>query len=194
MGAEENRAAGRPRDPRIEESAFTAVRELLLEGGYAAVTMAAVAARADTTRTALYRRWTALPHLVHEAVFPDELLLDMHVGADLGTDLTGFVRGTRDALCTPVAAAALPELLAAAATWPDLHAAMLQRFAGGFSALDDRLREAVAAGEAHADARSDELLRLIIGAVVMGLLLTPDELDDAWADRLSATLLRSLRP
>jgi AcrR family transcriptional regulator len=193
MGAEANRGAGRPRDPRIEESAFAAVRELLLEGGYAAVTMAAVAARADTTRTALYRRWTALPHLVHEAVFPDELLLNMHVGADLGTDLSGFVRGTRDALCTPVAAAALPELLAAAATWPDLHTAMLQRFAGGFSALDDRLREAVAAGEAHADARSDELLRLIIGAVVMGLLLTPDELDDAWVDRLSATLLRSLR-
>ena len=194
MGAVENRAAGRPRDPRIEESAFAAVRELLIEGGYAAVTMAAVAARADTTRTALYRRWTALPHLVHEAVFPDELLLDMHVGADLGTDLTGFVRGTRDALCTPVAAAALPELLAASAAWPDLHAAMMQRFAGAFSALDDRLREAVAAGEAHADARSDELLRLIIGAVVVGLLLTPDELDDAWVDRLSATLLRSLRP
>lgn len=194
MKTDHARAAGRPRDPRIEASALTAVRELLLEGGYPAVTMAAVAARASTTRTALYRRWTAVPHLVHEAVFPDELLLDMHIGADLRTDIVGVVRGTRDALCTPVAAAALPELLAASATWPDLHAAMIQRFARGFSALDDRLREAVAAGEAHPDARSDELLRLIIGAVIMGLLLTPDELDDAWVDRLAATLLRSLRP
>jgi AcrR family transcriptional regulator len=194
MDTEESRTAGRPRDPRIEESAFTSVRALLAEGGYAAVTMGAVAARANTTRTALYRRWPALPHLVHEAVFPDELLLDMQVGADLGTDLAGFVRGTRDALCAPEASAALPELLAASATWPDLHAAMMQRFAGAFSALDDRLAEAVAAGEAHADARSDELLRLIIGAVIAGLLLTPDDLDDAWVDRLSATLLRSLRP
>src|SRR5690348_2427804 len=108
MRTDSDRSAGRPRDPRIEESAFTAVRELLVEGGYSAVTMAAVAERANTTRTALYRRWTALPHLVHEAVFPDELMLDMHVGADLATDLAGFVRGTRDALCAPVAAAALP--------------------------------------------------------------------------------------
>lgn len=194
MKVEETRAAGRPRNPVIEESALAAVRELLAEGGYAAVTMATVAARAGTTRTALYRRWPALPHLVHEAVFPGDLLLDMHLGADLGTDLAGFVRGTRDALCTPVAAAALPELLAAAATWPDLHAAMMERFAGAFSALDDRLHAAVAAGEARAEARSEELLRLIIGAVLAGLLLTPDDLDDAWVDRLSATLLRSLRP
>ena len=194
MKVDEIRVAGRPRDPRIEESAYAAVRELLVEGGYAAVTMAAVAERAGTTRTALYRRWPALPHLVHEAVFPGDLLLDMHLGADLGTDLVGFVRGTRDALCTPVAAAALPELLAAAATWPELHAAMMERFAGAFSALDERLRDAVDAGAARADARSDELLRLIIGAVLAGLLLTPDELDDPWVDRLSATLLHSLRP
>lgn len=194
MKTDQTRAAGRPRDPRIEQSAFAAVRELLLTGGYAAVTMATVAERAKTTRMALYRRWPALPHLVHEAVFPDELMLDMHLGSDLATDLTGFVRGTRDALCAPVAAAALPELLAASATWPDLHAAMIQRFAGAFSALDRRLAEAIAGGEAHPDARGDELLRLIIGAVVSGVLLTPDELDDAWVDRLAATLLRSLRP
>jgi len=127
MDLDENRAAGRPRDPRIEQSAFTAVRELLVEGGHTAVTMAAVAARADTTRTALYRRWPALPHLVHEAVFPDELMANMRLGADLATDLTGVVRGVRDALCTPTAAAALPGLFAASSTWPDLHAAMMKR-------------------------------------------------------------------
>jgi AcrR family transcriptional regulator len=189
-----NRAAGRPRNPRIEESALAAVRELLAEGGYAAATMATVAERAGTTRTALYRRWPALPHLVHEAVFPDELMLGMHLGGDLRADLTGVVRGTRDALCNPVAAAALPELLAASATWPDLHSAMIGRFAGAFSALDERLAEAVATGEAHPNARSDELLRIMIGAVIAGLLLTPDDLDDAWVERLAETLLRSLRP
>ena len=107
------RATGRPRDPRIETEARAAVRSLLAEGGYAAVTGAAVAARAGTTKAALYRRWPALPHLVHEAVFPGELALDLSLGADLATDLAGVVRGARDALCTPVATAALPGLLAA---------------------------------------------------------------------------------
>ena len=49
------RATGRPRDPRIEQAALAAVRDLLAEGGYAAVTGAAVAARAGTTKAALYR-------------------------------------------------------------------------------------------------------------------------------------------
>jgi AcrR family transcriptional regulator len=188
------RATGRPRDPRIEQAALAAVRDLLREGGYAAVTVAAVADRAGTTKAALYRRWTALPHLVHEAAFPGELALDLRLGADLATDLAGVVRGTRDALCTPIAAAALPALLAEAGTFPDLHAAMMRRFDGVLAALSDRLAVAVAAGEAHPEARSEDLVGLVIGAVVAGLLLTPTALDDAWADRLTATLVRSLRP
>lgn len=189
-----SRGAGRPRDPRIEQAALAAVRELLTEGGYAAVTVAAVAARAGTTKAALYRRWPALPHLVHEAAFPAELALELRLGADLATDLAGIVGGTRDALCDPVAAAALPALLAEATTWPDLHAAMLGRFTGVFAALDDRLRIAVTAGEVHPDARAEDLLSLVIGAVISGVLLTPGRLDDAWVERLTATLVRSLRP
>jgi AcrR family transcriptional regulator len=185
---------GRPRDPRIERAALAAVRALLSEGGYAAVTVAAVAERAGTTKAALYRRWPALPHLVHEAAFPGELALEMHLGADLATDLAGVVRGTRDALCTPVAAAALPALLAEVQTWPDLHAAMIQRFAGVFRALDERIRVAVDAGEAHPDTRADDLLQLVLGAVITGVMLTPGQLDDAWADRLTAALCRGLRP
>ncbi|MBM7518951.1 TetR-like C-terminal domain-containing protein [Nocardioides nitrophenolicus] len=188
------RATGRPRDPRIEQAALAAVRALLAEGGYAAVTVSAVAARAGTTKAALYRRWPALPHLVHEAAFPSDLALDLHLGGSLEEDLAGIVRGARDALCSPVGAAALPALLAEITTWPDLHAAMLERFAGSFRAIDERLAVAVAAGEAHPDARADDLLRLVIGAVIAGVLLTPGQLDDAWADRLTDSLVRSLRP
>jgi AcrR family transcriptional regulator len=188
------RATGRPRDPRIEQAALAAVRSLLTEGGYAAVTVAAVAARAGTTKAALYRRWPALPHLVHEAAFPGELALEMHLGADLETDLAGIVRGTRDALCTPVGTAALPALLAEVATWPDLHEAMMQRFTGVFRAFDERIRRAIEAGEAHPDTRADDVLRLVIGAVLSGVMLTPGQLDDAWVERLTATLARSVRP
>jgi AcrR family transcriptional regulator len=186
------RAAGRPRDPRIEQDALAAARELLAEGGYPAITMAAIAERAGTTKAALYRRWPAVPHLVHEAVFPNELSLDLHLGDDLATDIVGVVRGTRDALCTPAAAAALPGLYAAAATWPDLHAAMMTRFSGVFAALAERFDRAIASGEAHPEARSDDLLRLIIGAAISGLLLTPTDLDDAWVERIARSLSRGV--
>ena len=67
-------AAGRPRDARIDAAIIAATRELLLESGYAALTLSAIAARAGTTTAALYRRWSGKAQLVHEAV----LQIDPH--------------------------------------------------------------------------------------------------------------------
>lgn len=188
------RGAGRPRDPRIEQAALAATRELLVEVGYQRLTVAAVAGRAGTTKAALYRRWPSLPHLVYEAAFPDDLLADWQLGTDLRADLLGIVTGTRDAFTTPVAAAALPGLLAEFSSHPALHNALLSRFAGVFEAIDDRLRSAAAAGEVRADARSEDLVRLMIGAALIGVLLGPEALDDAWADRITTLLLEGIRP
>ena len=63
-------AAGRPRDPRIDAAILRATADLLVEIGYSNLTMAAVADRAGTTKTALYRRWSSKAELVHEAAFP----------------------------------------------------------------------------------------------------------------------------
>lgn len=188
------RAGGRPRDPRIEQAALAAVRDLLAEGGYAAVTGAAVATRAGTTKAALYRRWPALPHLVHEAVFPGELALGTDLETDVDTVVARLVGGTRDALCTPIAAAALPGLLAEAGAYPDLHASMIRRFSSVLVAMDERLHRAIDAGEVHPSARADDLVQLVVGTVIAALLLNPGSLDDAWVDRLTASVLRGLRP
>ena len=81
-----------------------------------------------------------------------------------------------------------------AANWPDLHAAMMTRFAGVFAALEERFAIARVAGEAHPEARADDLVRMAIGAVISGLLLTPSELDDAWVARMADSLHRGVRP
>jgi AcrR family transcriptional regulator len=188
------RGAGRPRDPRIEEAALAATRELLVEVGYSRLTVAAVAGRAGTTKPALYRRWPSLPHLVYEAAFPDELLAGMDLGHDLRTDVVSILTGTRDAFLTPQAAAALPGLLAEFTSHPALHQALLGRFAAVFSAFDDRLREAADAGEVRADTRAEDLMRLMIGAVLLGVMLEPEALDDAWAERIATTLVEGVRP
>ena len=50
--------SGRPRDPRIDAAILEAAADLLVRIGYSNLTMAAVAERAGTTKTALYRRWS----------------------------------------------------------------------------------------------------------------------------------------
>ncbi|KAA1427291.1 TetR/AcrR family transcriptional regulator [Nocardioides antri] len=188
------RGAGRPRDPRIEQAALAATRDLLAEVGYARLTLAAVAGRAGTTKAALYRRWPSLAHLVYEAAFPDELVVDVRLESDLRTDLAGIVAGTRDALTTPVAAAALAGLLAEFSTHPALHTALVARWSVAFDAVGDRLRRAAEAGEARPGARPEDLLRLLLGAVLLGVLLGPEELGDAWVERTTTLLLEGLRP
>jgi len=189
----EPRSSGRPRDPRIESAALKAARALLLEEGWSGLSMAAVAARARTTKPALYRRWLSLPQLVYEAAFPDELALEFHVDSDdLRTDLAGIVRGIRDLLTSPVVAAALPGLLAEFSVQPELHASLLARFADGFATLDERLKRAAVRGEARGDVGAEDLLRLAIGATLIGVLLGPEDLDDVWAERLTETLWKGL--
>lgn len=188
------RSAGRPRDPRIEQAALAATRELLVEVGYARLTVAAVAGRAGTTKPALYRRWPSLPHLVYDAAFPDALLGGMRLGDDLRADVARVVSGTRDAFLTPEAAAALPGLLAEFTSHPALHQALLARFEPVFSTFDERLRAAEAAGEVRSGTRAEDLMRLIIGAVLLGVMLEPDALDDAWTDRITTILLEGVRP
>ncbi|KJL30488.1 TetR/AcrR family transcriptional regulator [Microbacterium oxydans] len=77
MDTEETRAAGRPRDPGLERSILTAVQDLLIEHGYAGMTISAVATRARCGKSAIYRRWETKAELVVAAmralqVTPDE--------------------------------------------------------------------------------------------------------------------------
>jgi AcrR family transcriptional regulator len=192
---DERRTSGRPRDPRIESAALEAARTLLLEDGWAALSMAGVAARAGTTKPALYRRWLSLPQLVYEAAFPDEIALEFHLDSDdFHTDLAAIVSGIRDLLTSPVVAAALPGLLAEFSVQPELHASLLARFADGFAGLDERLQRAAADGEVREGVSAEDLLRLAIGTTLLGVLLGPEDLDDAWAKRLTDTLWNGLAP
>ncbi|HEX7740782.1 MAG TPA: TetR/AcrR family transcriptional regulator [Marmoricola sp.] len=189
-----DRRAGRPRDPRIEQAALGAARDLLVEGGWPALTVAAVAERAGTTKPALYRRWPSLPHLAYEAAFPDEVALDFTLTEDLHSDLAGIVTGIRTIFTSPIVAAALPGLLAEFSVHPHLHSSLLARFADGFETLDERLALAAENGEARPGVRAADLLQVAIGTVLLGVLLGPETLDDAWADRLTAMLWNGIAP
>lgn len=166
---------GRPRDPKIDEAVLDAVRDLLLEVGYAGLSLTAIAERAGTTRPALSRRWPSLPHLVHEAAFPADLTLPR---ADPGTapDVRALVAGSLAAFAHPVARAAAPGLVAAITADPGLHRRLLARFSAALGGIEQ------------------PLLDLIAGASFFALLLHPDDLvgdsADRWVDQITALLTK----
>ena len=61
-------AAGRPRDPALEAAILDATQDLLIEHGFAAPTVEAVARAAGTGKAAVYRRWPSKIDLVVAAV------------------------------------------------------------------------------------------------------------------------------
>lgn len=59
---------GRPRDPRVDEAVRRAAIELLVQDGFARMSIEGVAARAGVGKAAIYRRWDTKTALVVDAV------------------------------------------------------------------------------------------------------------------------------
>jgi AcrR family transcriptional regulator len=186
--------AGRPRDPRIDAAILSATAELLVKIGYSNLTLAAVAERAGTTKTALYRRWSSKAELVHEAAFPVAPTALVGPAGDMAADVRAMIAAARDVFTTPVVRAALPGLVADISADSELNARVMSRFADLFTAVRARLRAAVDRGEAHPDVHPDRLIELIGGATLLRLLLLrPDEqLDDAWVDQTTAIVVHGV--
>ena len=185
--------AGRPRDPRIDAAILTATADLLVQIGYSNLTLAAVAERAGTTKTALYRRWSSKAELVHEAAFPVAPTALAAPAGDMAADVRAMIAAARDVFTTPVVRAALPGLVADMSADSELNARVMSRFVGLFTAVRARLSEGVERGEVHRDVDPDRLIELIGGATLLRLLLRPDEqLDDAWVDQTTAILVHGV--
>jgi AcrR family transcriptional regulator len=179
--------AGRPRDPRIDAAILAATADLLVQIGYSNLTMAAIAERAGTTKTALYRRWSSRAELVHEAAFPTAPTALTTPEGDIVGDVRAMIAAARDVFTSPVVRAALPGLIADMAADAELNARVMSRFVGLFSVVRDRLERAVARGEVNAEVDPERLIEIIGGATLLRMLLVPGgALDDAWVDQTTA--------
>ena len=90
---------GRPRSAAIDEAVLTAARRQLSDGGFAALSFAAVADEAGTTRPAIYRRWPTKAALAASAMAsyptgePPERAAAPDPFAELVAELEDFRRG-----------------------------------------------------------------------------------------------------
>lgn len=185
--------AGRPRDPRIDAAILRATADLLAEIGYSSLTIAAVAERAGTTKTALYRRWSSKAELVHEAAFPAAPTAIATPPGDIAADIRAMLAATRDVFATPVVRAALPGLIADMVADADLNDRVRGRFTGVFAAVRDRVAEAVQRGEVYPDVDPDRLVEVIGGATLLRMLLQPAErLGDDWVEQTTAIVVHGV--
>jgi AcrR family transcriptional regulator len=118
---------GRPRDPRVDDAIRQATLELLVEDGYQATTIQAIARRAGVSAPSVYRRWSSKAELIEEAVFPSGLLAPEAGSGDVITDLQPYCLAILSYLADPPIRAAIPGLLTEYQNNPEIWQHSMQR-------------------------------------------------------------------
>src|SRR5690242_16478224 len=118
---------GRPRDPRVDDAIRKATLELLVEDGYQATTIQAIARRAGVSAPSVYRRWSSKAELIEEAVFPSGLLAPEAGSGDVITDLQPYCLAILSYLADPPIRAAIPGLLVEYQNNPEIWQHSMQR-------------------------------------------------------------------
>ncbi|OYN77097.1 TetR-like C-terminal domain-containing protein [Mycolicibacterium sphagni] len=179
--------AGRPRDGKIDAAIVQATRDLLLETGYSALSLSAIAARAGTTTAAIYRRWSGKAQLVHEAILPAEVMAMPSASGDVEEDIRALVEATRTMFDRPEVRAALPALIADTVADPDVHSRMISRFAGSLATFRTRLDQRPNPGGDDGDLPL--LAEVVVGSAIFRIIIRHDApLDAAWVDDLTAVI------
>lgn len=185
-GADDGKArararAGRPRDGRIDSAIVAATRELILETGYPALSLSAIAARAGTTTAAIYRRWSGKVHLVHEAVLTDGEMPQLDTMGDVRQNIAALVENIRTMFDRPEVRVALPGLIADTIADPELHSMMISRLARDLSAFEARFGQQRRGGD-----ELPLLAEVVAGSAIFRILIRRDAaLDDEWVEAMT---------
>jgi AcrR family transcriptional regulator len=185
---------GRRRSERSHHAILAATQELLLERGYANVTIEGIAARAGVGKQTIYRWWPSRASLVLEAYLAGEEAVPLPAeGHSVREEVRALLGWLIAVLAEPTGGPVVAGLVS------DLqHDADLAR---GFRRhVVPSRREAMLAalerGRARGELRQDADLELAVdalhGAVFYRLLLSGEPLGEAFVDRLTGQTLAGL--
>lgn len=196
----EVRRRGRPRSATADQAILEATRELLVENGYAGLSMEGVAARTGVGKPTVYRRWPSKGALVAEAVQHGFLAatpgrsVDPPDTGDVEDDVRQWLRGYAALAAGPRHTPLVLALTAAAAENPQDAEVLYQQLTGPrHEALVARLRRGVDAGQVRADADLDAVADAVTGALLYQLLTGNAAASERRAAALLDILLGGLR-
>lgn len=171
------------RATRIRQAVLAATIAELTEGGYAALNAARIADRAGVHRSTVHRRWPDLDELITEAlVDAATVAIPIPDTGDIGSDLRQLLHAIAAYLGAPETRVQVRALVADAARSPAIAAVVSQVWTTRFGLGEEVIARAVARGDVRADVPPAVILAAFTGPVYVRLLLTDDDIDDAFVD------------
>lgn len=193
--SESNRRPGRPRDTSIDDRALEATRELLVERGFEATTILAVADRSGVHSSAIYRRWSSRIELIEEAAFPGFTFVDIVPSGDLRRDLRRFIRAYVAAFSAPSARAAAAGLLAHHQNPnPNLDSQSELYPRMSVRPLFEEILRAAPTGSVDSTLDTDDVFDMLVGAILTRTVIFTPTSRQRPIERTVEMILRLLRP
>lgn len=187
---------GRPRDAGRHRAVLDATASLLVEVGYEALTLTAVARRAGVGRPLLYQWWGTKAALVQETLFRREPLSARAIPDDAPfvEVFTAMVRDMVALQLLPEYRRGMPGLIADMVADPDLQDAAERRFVGPVRArYVEVFGRAVESGEIRTGVDGGLVLDTLRGALTTLTLARADWDEDALVDYLVRLVVDGIR-
>ena len=170
---------GRPRDESLDAAVLAAVRELLAEEGYSALTVHKVTKRSGVHAKTISRRWSTKAEMVAAAILGGDT--ELYSGAskklptgDLRADLRELIARNLTYLAEPATRAALPALLPEIDASERVSALVERRDQDYREVIRAVLQRAIESGDAPAHAAGkEEILRLVLAGSTFNIAFTP---------------------
>jgi AcrR family transcriptional regulator len=185
---------GRRRSQRSHDAILAATQELLLERGYADLTIEGIATRAGVGKQTIYRWWPSRAALVLEAYLAgEEAVPPPAQGRSVGDDVRALLGWLIAVLAEPTGGPVVAGLVSDLQHDADLARGFRQHVVPARrEAMVAALERARARGEIREDADLELAVDALHGAVFYRLLLSGEPLDDAFVDRLADQTLAGL--
>lgn len=185
-----------PLDPRVERThrvVLDATIELLAEGGYAAVTIEAVAARSGVAKSTIYRHWPSRVELIHDAFHELKPPLPLPAEGDVRDRIVSLLEHVARSVAASTWSSCLPSLIDAAERDAEARELHVRLATAGRQALVDLLADGVKRGELPADLDPEVIAEALAGPIFLRRLMSPECLDPTQVRHLVDQIIPSQR-
>jgi hypothetical protein len=184
---------GASRRARTNERLRVAVRQQLMQRGYASVTIEGVAAAAGVAKTTIYRRWASKAEMVFElAIHQDAEVQPVDTG-NLEDDIFVLAHRAVSLITSDLGRLVLPGLLAEMSSDAVLAERLRTIFIDAAKAdIDAVFARALARGELHSDVNSKDFHAALLGIPYAHVHLLDNDNTDELVTRLTKQLLKLL--
>jgi len=182
------------RSARVREAILAATFDELVETGYAALSMEAVATRAGVHKTTVYRRWTTLDDLLLDALtsWSQEALPVPDTGS-IDTDLLALGRELAEVLNDGIGRQIAAFVLTSGLRSPRLSEATRRYFDHQALRAVPTVRKAVDRGELPEQCDANALLTTFRAPLFYRMVTTGDRIDEAMITHAVRVALNAAR-